>query len=153
MDREGLRRIAFDEWRRIGDVASEPMPGARANGDIGGVDTSAESTLAGDLLALTLAPCARAVACCLDRNAEALLARRVDCRLRAPVARGAWLRISGWVEGLGEAAVVLRVHAHDEHEEICEVTVELAVVHPGEVARRIAHKRAARARRALFGAA
>jgi predicted thioesterase len=107
-------------------------------------------TMAGDLVALFEAFCAAELRPFLDADGEALVATQIDWLQRAPVAAGATLRLSGWVEAAGTRTVTFHVQAHDAQEEVCEGRLRFDVGERDRAERAIARKHAAAQRRQLF---
>jgi fluoroacetyl-CoA thioesterase len=94
--------------------------------------------------------CLRELYACVDADRETLVGIAMQCRHRGAIPAGAALRITGWVESLGEREVTFRVQAHDGHEEVFEGSICIAVVPRERIARIIEGKRCAIARRILM---
>ena len=102
------------------------------------------------VLAVLESACLRELAPCVDTSRDALVGVAMECRHRGAIPVGAALRITGWVERLGEREVTFRVQAHDEQEEVLEGSIRIAVVAHERIARILDRKRGAIARRALM---
>jgi predicted thioesterase len=105
------------------------------------------------LIAMFESICTRELQAFIDPRSETVTEVVVECSHRAPVAKGALLRVSGWVEGIAEDEVTFRVQAQDEQEQVCEASIRLAIVQRAGIAQRITRKREAIKRRELFLAA
>jgi len=97
--------------------------------------------------------CLRELHACVDADREVLVGVAMQCRHHGTIPAGAALRITGWVERLGEREVTFRVQAHDEQEEVFEGSIRIAVVPRERIARIIERKRGAIARRTLVESA
>ena len=109
--------------------------------------------IAGKLVALFEALCVDELRSFLDEDAETLVATRIEWVQRAPVAAGAALRLTGWVEAAGERSATFRVQAHDAHEQVCEGRLRFDVDERARAERVLARKHAAAARGQLFWSA
>ncbi len=105
------------------------------------------------LIAVLESICLREVHLHIDQEHETVVGASVDCRHCAPVPAGAVLRLSGWVEQMGDSEVTFRMQAQDEQECVCEASIRLVIVHREQIARRITRKKEAIERRQLFLAA
>jgi len=149
MHSDAMRRIVFDE--RYAIPGSKP---ARAVIELPDGLTSCGGSPHGMatayLIALLESICMRELECFIDRADETIVGTAVDCRHCAPVAPGAVIRVSGWVERIDGDQVRFRVQAQDEQERVCEGSICLAIVHRDRINLRILRKREAIARRELF---
>ncbi len=142
---DAISRIAFDERYAVpGTQPARPMVGWTGPGG------SADGMATAYLFALLESICTRELKCFIDCADETIVGTAVDCRHCAPVAPGAVLRISGWVERIDGDEVRFRVQAQDEQERVCEGSISLAIVHRDRISLRILRKREAIARRELF---
>jgi fluoroacetyl-CoA thioesterase len=150
MDCASLRRTTFEMTHLVN--AEGLAPGALGRQVPGRMDAdppiAAMSTC--DLVALLEMLCLCEVRCHVDPSVECVVENAIQCRHWAPIPHGTLLRIRGWVQGTRKREVTFRVQAHDAHEQVCDGTVRLVFAHRLEIVRRVAHKRAAIARRALF---
>jgi len=71
----------------------------------------------------------------------------------APVAPGARVRMTGWVERLGDGEVTFRVKAQDEHEQVCDGQIQFAIVKRDRMADLMLRKSEVIARRESFAPA
>lgn len=153
MNHEALSRIVFEESHVVSadqDARSlfRGLPQGRGYAD-GLIDAMATC----QLVAVLESVCLREVHRYVEADVETVVGQSVECRHCAPIPRRARLRISGWVEGIGERDVTFRVQAFDDCEQVCDGTICLVVVRRREIARRIERKCEAIARRELFLAA
>ena len=149
MNRDGLARAFFDERYVVAraDVCPEGRRVSRPSSLAAGL---AGGPASGHLVALLEAIAVREVLPFVDPIAEMVVATRVECRHRAPLAAGAEIRITGWTEHVGDREARFRVHLHDEQEQVCDGRIWIDVRAREEVALAIARKHAAIARKALF---
>jgi fluoroacetyl-CoA thioesterase len=153
MNREIVSQIAFEEKHLVTAEESAPnlfrrLPQGRAY-----ADRLIDAMATCHLVALLESLCLREVHGHLDADAQVVVGNAIQCNHCAPIPRGTLLRISGWVQGIGEREVTFRVQAHDDHEQVCDGTIRLVFARRGEIARRIERKCEAIARRELFLAA
>jgi predicted thioesterase len=147
---EAVSQIAFDERYAVPVDQTAPLlfsefP-ATADGPAGPVDAMATAYL----IAMLESICTRELRGFIDPRCETVTGLVVECRHRAPVAKGALLRVSGRVEGIAENEVTFRVQAQDEQEQVCEASIRLAILQRDDIALRIARKCEAIERRELF---
>jgi len=149
MHSDAMSRIVFDERYTIpGTQPARPMIGL-PDGLIGSAGIP-DGMATAYLIALLESICMRELECFIDRADETIVGTAVDCRHCAPVAPGAVIRVSGWVERVNGDEVRFRVQAQDEQERVCEGSICLAIVHRDRISLRILRKREAIARRELF---
>jgi len=84
---------------------------------------------------------------------EITVGTQMECCLRGLIPVGARIRLTGWVERLGERGVTFRVKAQDEQEVVYEGRFHFAIVRQSEMVHLIARKQRAIARREMFGPA
>jgi len=143
MNAAAVAQVFFDRQHVMpADVVATEQTGTDVDRPIDAV--------AGYLVALFEAHCAAELRPFLEADAEALVATQIDWLQRAPVAAGATLRLTGWVEAAGTRAVTFRVQAHDAQEEVCEGRLRFDVAEREQAARAMTRKRAATQRRQLF---
>jgi predicted thioesterase len=148
MNAAAVAQVFFD--RRHAMPAGLGAPDESAAPDRGKASGRSVDAVAGYLVALFEAFCAAELRPFLDADAEALVATQIDWLQRAPVAAGATLRLSGWVEAAGTRTVTFHVQAHDAQEEVCEGRLRFDVGERDRAERAIARKHAAAQRRQLF---
>ena len=153
MNHETLSQIVFEERHVVSAEESAPslfrhFPAERSYGD-----PLQDAMATCHLVALLESLCLREVRSHVDAHAEVAIGNAIRCDHCAAIPRGTLLRISGWVQGIGEHEVSFRVQAYDDHEQVCDSTIRLVFVRRSEIARRIERKRATIARRELFLAA
>ena len=66
---------------------------------------------------------------------------------------GAVIKVTGWVEGLGDREATFRVQAQDESEQVCDGTIRFLIVRREYIQRKINRKREVIARREAFAIA
>jgi len=153
MNHEILSQIVFEERHLVSAEESAPNLFRRLPQGRGYADRLLDAMATCHLVALLESLCLREVHAYLDADAEVVVGNAIQCHHCAPIPRGTMLRISGWVQGIGEREVTFRVQAFDEHEQVCDGTIRLVLVPRGEIARRLERKCEAIARRELFLAA
>lgn len=105
------------------------------------------------LIAVLESICLREVHLHIDREQETVVGASIECWHCAPVLAGAILRVSGWVERMGDSEVTFRMEAQDEHERVCEASVRLVILRRDQIAGHLTRKKEAIERRQLFLAA
>ena len=153
MNTETVSQLFFDERYTVPreQTASEVF---RAIPTTQGCDATLVDAMATtSLLTVLECACLRELHACVDADRETLVGVAMQCRHRGAIPAGAALRITGWVERLGEREVTFRVQAHDEQEEVFEGSIRIAVVPRERIERIIERKRGAIARRTLVESA
>jgi fluoroacetyl-CoA thioesterase len=107
----------------------------------------------GYLFAVVESICVREMQTHLDHNDETLVVSSMQCRHRAPIPPGAFIRINGWVTGVENQQATFWVQASDEQEMVCEGQIRFAIVQRAVMERKIQRKCEAIGRRQLFAAA
>ncbi|MEO8081740.1 MAG: hypothetical protein ABI641_14500 [Caldimonas sp.] len=79
------------------------------------------------LVAVLAQRCHDELADCLEPHERALETGAIHVE-RSGAVPGPGLRLTGWVEQLADDAVTWRVRARDEHDRVCEATIELRTV-------------------------
>jgi fluoroacetyl-CoA thioesterase len=153
MKQEAISQIVFDEHYAVpGDqTALQLFRHLPLASDYCGQLVDAMATAY--LIAVLESICLREVHLHIDQEQETVVGTAVDCRHCALVPAGAMLRVSGWVEQMGDSEVTFRMQAQDEHERVCEASIRLVIVRRDQIAGRITRKREAIERRQLFLAA
>jgi len=146
---DAMSRIVFDKRYAIsGTQPARPM--VELPDSEKGSGGSPDAVATAYLIALLELICMRELERFIDRADETMVGTAVDCRHCAPVAAGAVLRVSGWVERVNGDEVRFRVQAQDEQERVCEGSICLTIVPRDRIGLRILRKREAIARRELF---
>ncbi len=153
LDDEALSKIVLCERYRV--------PASRAAEALFGQLPDAQPFAAARVGAMTTAclvaalesACIAALAAELDGELATVVGTGVECLHHAPVAEGAELAISGFVERIDGHELTFRVVASDELEPAGEASIHVAVVARERMARSLARKRTAVARRAVFAGA
>ncbi len=153
MNHEAISQIFFDEWYTVppGQTARSMfrfLPHARDY-----AERLVDAMATGYLVAVLESICAKALQPSVDADAETVVGAHVDCRHCGPIAPGATIRVTGWVETLGEREVVFRVQARDDHEQVCDGAIRLCVVPRERMSAIIARKQRAAEQRRLFAPA
>ena len=148
-----LEQAFFDEFHVL---AAEP---AMQEGD--GAPPSQRSFFdrmihtiaAASLFAVLEGLCAREAQRHLKVYDETPVAMQMHYTGCAPVAPGARVRMTGWVERLGDGDVTFRVKAQDEQQQVCDGQIQFAIVKRDRMADLMSRKRGAIARRESFAPA
>ena len=149
MNHEAISQVFFDERR---DAPSGPLfRECSEHAMIAGGDIDAIAT--GYVVSLLESICARELERLVDADEEAVVGKLFVCRHCAPVAIGGRMRLTGWVERIGERSTTFRVQAQDDHERVCEGRIAFDIVPRARIASAMSRKRAAIARRELFAPA
>jgi fluoroacetyl-CoA thioesterase len=153
MNHEYVSAVFFDERYVVPAEQTAPrlferLPHGRAY-----AATLVDAMATAYLVAVLESLCLREVAPFLEPGEETMVGAHVDCRHCAPVAPGAEIRVAGWVERIDQRDVTFRVQAQDEHEQVCEAVIRVAVVPRERMRAVIARKRGALERRELFAPA
>lgn len=99
-----------------------------------------ECLATGYLVAVLESICIREMQQQVDPLVEVVVGRSIRIEHRAPIPPGSPLRLSGWVQSLGERSATFCAQAFDDHEMVCEATVTLVVVRRASMDLRIAAK-------------
>ena len=116
-------------------------------------DRMINTIAATSLIAVLEGLCAREMQRHLKVYDETPVAVQMHCAPCAPVAAGARVRMTGWVERLGDGDVTFRVKAQDEQEQVCDGRIQFAIVKREQMADSLSRKRDAIARRESFAPA
>ena len=153
MNHEILSQIVFDEKHLVSEEESAPSLFRQLPEGRGYADRLVDAMATCHLIALLESLCLREVHGHLDAGTEVVMGNAIQCNHCAPIPRGTLLRVTGWVEGIGDREPTFRVQAHDAREQVCDGTIRLRFARRSEIARRIERKCEAIARRELFLAA
>jgi predicted thioesterase len=153
MNNEALIHAFFDEYyvapaEQTVQRISRTLPRRRAF-----VDRMIDTIATTCLIAVLECLCTRELQRYLRVNDETPVATQMHYRQRAPVPVGSRIRMTGWVERIGDDDVTFRVKAQDEHEQVCDGQIQFAIVRRAEMARVVSRKREAIARREMFAPA
>ena len=116
-------------------------------------DRLIDALATGYLVAVLESICLRELQWHLDAAEETVVGASVQCNHRGPIPAGAVIRVTGWVEGLGDREVTFRVQAQDESEQVCDGTIRFLIVRREYIQRKINRKREVIARRETFATA
>lgn len=150
---QAIGQIVFDERYAVPLEQTAPLLFSEFPSTADSTANLVDAMTTAYLIAMLESICMRELRGFVDPHSETVVGVVVECRHRAPVARGALLRVSGWVEGVAENEVTFRVQAQDEQEQICEGSIRLAILQRARIAQHIARKQKAIERRDLYRAA
>jgi fluoroacetyl-CoA thioesterase len=102
------------------------------------------------LVAVLESLCTRELQRHLPADEETTVGTQTHCWYCAPIPAGARIRMTGWVERLGECDVTFHVKAQDEQEQVCEGRIQFAIVRRAQMAHRLSRKQEAIGRREIF---
>lgn len=150
---QAIEQAHFDEYHVVaaaptGQEHARALPCERSF-----VDRMVNTIAATSLIAVLECLCAREMQRHLKVYDETPVAMQMHYTRCVPVAAGARVRMTGWVEALGDDAVTFRVTAHDEQEQVCDGQVQFAIVKRDRIANLMSRKREAIARRESFAPA
>lgn len=103
-------------------------------------ETLIECFATGYLIAVVESICIREMQRHIDPGAEVVVGRDIRIEHCGPIPSGAKVRLSGWVERLGNRSTTFCVRAHDDHELICMGKVTLVAADRVSIESRIATK-------------
>lgn len=103
-------------------------------------ETLIECIATGYLIAVIESICIKAMQEHIDPAAEVVVGRSIRIEHCGPVPPGATMRVSGWVEQIGNRSACFRVTVHDDHERVCEGQVTLVAAKRALIESRIAGK-------------
>jgi fluoroacetyl-CoA thioesterase len=147
---DGIRQIAFDERYAVPLDQTAPWLFSEFPQSSGCAANLVDPMATAYLIAVLESICIRELRAFTDPRSQTVVGVVVECRHHAQVAEGALLRVSGWVERVGEDEVTFRVQAHDEQEQVCEASIRWAILRRERIAQRITRKREAIVRRELY---
>ncbi|MDO8773557.1 MAG: hotdog domain-containing protein, partial [Burkholderiaceae bacterium] len=76
----------------------------------------------------------------IDPAVEVVVGRTIHIAHCGPIPSGAKIRLSGWVERLGQRSVTFCVRAYDDHELVCDGKLTLVAADRASIESRIATK-------------
>ena len=150
---EALQQASFDEYHVVAADADQKGKPRAPFGQCTFVDRMLHTIAAASLIAVLEGLCAREAQRHLKIYDETPVAMQMHYSGCAPVAPGARVRMTGWVEGLGDGDVTFRVKAQDEQEQVCDGQIRFAIVKRDRIADLMTRKRDAIARRESFAPA
>lgn len=151
---EAISRIVFDQCCAVATDQRAQQPSGELSRGMAFATVAADSMASACPIPVLESMCICALQPFIDARVETIVGALLECRPCAPIAPGAALRVSGWVEYVNDDdAVKFHVQVQDEQERVCEASITLAIVGRESVDRHIARKREAIARRELFRAA
>jgi predicted thioesterase len=151
--RGAISRIVFDERYAVPLDRTAPRLFSEFPPPAGGTADLDNAMATAHLIAMLESICIRELQGYIDARSETVTGVVVEFRHRAPVAQGALLRVSGWVDGVSDHEVTFHAQAQDEQEQVCEASIRLAIVQREQVAQHLARKGRAIERRELYRAA
>jgi len=150
---EALQQASFDEYHVLATGRSGEA-GARApTCQRSFFDRMIHTIAATSLMAVLEGLCAREMQRHLKVYDETPVAMQMHYTGCAPVPPGARVRMTGWVERLGDGDVTFRVKAQDEQEQVCDGQIQFAIVKRDRMANLMSRKHEAIARRESFAPA
>nr|WP_297383531.1 hotdog domain-containing protein [uncultured Roseateles sp.] len=103
-------------------------------------ETLVECIATGYLIAVLESICIKAMQEHIDPAIEVVVGRNIRVEHRGPIPPGCTMRVSGWVEQIGNRSATFRVIAHDAHERVCDGQVTLVAARRALIESRIASK-------------
>lgn len=153
MKHEAISQIVFDERYAVPADQTAPQLFRQLPLATYYCDELVDVMATAYLVAVLESLCLREMYRHIDTEKETVVGAAIDCWHSAPVPAGALLRLTGWVESMGDSEVTFRMQAQDEHEHVCEASIRLAVVLRERIEQHITRKKEAIERRQLFLAA
>jgi predicted thioesterase len=153
MNQEAVIQAFFDEYyvapaEQTVQRISRTLPRRRAF-----VDRMTDTIATTCLIAVLECLCSRELQRYLRADDETPVATQMHCRQCAPVPVGSRIRMTGWVEWIGDHNVTFRVKAQDEQEQVCDGQIQFAIVRRDQIAHIMSRKHEAIARREMFAPA
>lgn len=103
-------------------------------------ETLIECFATGYRIAVVESICIREMQRHIDPTAEVVVGRDIRIEHCGPIPSGTKVRLSGWVERLGNRSTTFCVRAHDDHELVCMGQVTLVAADRASIESRIATK-------------
>jgi fluoroacetyl-CoA thioesterase len=103
-------------------------------------DAMIECLATGYLVAVVESICIREMQHQVDPAVEVIVGRVINVEHLGPILPGARVRLTGWVERLGERSVTFCVQAYDDHELVCDGRVTLVAADRAALESKIAGK-------------
>jgi len=153
MSNETMTQAFFDEYH-VAPAEQAAQPSSRTLPRQGALADRVTRTLATTcVIAMLECLCNRELQRHLQPDIETAVATQMHCRQCAPIPVGSRLRMTGWIERLGDRNVTFRVKAQDEQEQVCDGQIQFAIVRRAEMERVVSRKHEAIARREMFAPA
>ena len=150
---QAIEQAFFDEYHVVGAAPAGQGSARAAPCQRSFFDRMIHTIAATSLIAVLEGLCAREMQRHLKVYDETPVAMQMHCTGCAPVPPGARVRMTGWVERLGDGDVTFRVKAQDEQEQVCDGKIQFAIVKRDRMADLMSRKRDAIARRESFAPA
>jgi len=131
---QAISQIAFDEHYAVPLDQKAPLLFSEFPSTVDDGANLVDAMATAYLIALLESICTRELRGFIDPGSETVTGVVVECRHRAPVAKGGLLRVSGWVEGIAENEVSFRVQVQDEQEQVCDASIRLAILPRARIA-------------------
>ena len=129
MNHQLISEIIFEDMVRVSSDDTARAVLGRLTTEAGHSRHLAESVATCYLVAVAEAACIREMTRYIDGSTETVVGRRVDIDHRQPIAPNTLLRISGWVEQIGERSASFFVRAIDAREvAVCEARITLVAI-------------------------
>lgn len=103
-------------------------------------ETLIECIATGYLIAVLESICIKAMQEHIDAAVEVVVGRSIRVEHCGPIPPGSTMRVSGWVEQIGNSSATFRVTVQDEHERVCDGQVTLVATDRRSIEARIAAK-------------
>ncbi|NPC57802.1 thioesterase [Caenimonas sp. S4] len=140
MNHQGVSEIFFEESYTVPADQTARSLFARLPHGSAYAQKMIECLATGYLVAVLESICIREMHHHIDPLIEMVVGRAIRIAHRAPIPPGSPLRLSGWIQSVGERSATFCVQAHDDHEIVCDATVTLVVVRRASMDLRIATK-------------
>lgn len=140
MDHERISEICFAETYIVPSHQTARSLFTRLPHGQAYADSLIECIATGYLIAVIESICIKAMQEYIDPAAEVVVGRSIRIEHSGPIPPGATMRVSGWVEQIGNRSVTFRVTAQDEHERVCDGQVTLVATDRHSIEARIAAK-------------
>ncbi len=150
---EAIKQAIFDEYHIVAGDPADQASAHAAPSERSFVDRMINSIAATSLIVVLECLCSREMQRHLKVYDETPVATQMHYTQCAPVAAGARVRMTGWVEALGDGDVTFRVKAQDEQEQVCDGRIRFALVKRDQMANAMSRKCEAIARRESFAPA
>lgn len=103
-------------------------------------ETLIECIATGYLVAVLESICIKAMQEHIDPATEVVVGRSIRIEHCGPIPPGATMRVSGWVEQIGNRSASFCLTVHDDHERVCDGQVTLVATDRCSIEARIAAK-------------
>ncbi len=140
MDHERISAICFAETYVVPSHQTARALLTRLPHGQAYANTLIECIASGYLIAILESICINAMQEHIEPTTEVVVGRSIRIEHSGPIPPGATVRVSGWVEQIGNRSVTFRVTVHDDHERVCDGQVTLVAAERTLIESRIAIK-------------